>query len=273
MKKRIILILLWIIAAVTLAFGIVKGVVPAIREQIEVMQAKKLTEDIEKKVRYRQSAEESADLSSGDQKKDLPDEYFGVDHKALKEIEPQYCGWLYQKGTVSLPVVYSPDDDSYWLRHDLYGNYTDVGTLFCYGKIDFEKPTRNITIYGHHFNGNDWLMFGPLMGYKNFEYFEEHQTFIFDTPSGVFEYRVFAAFNCLADEASEYGCSAFSSEEEFFRFAERMKERSFYDTGVIVKGNDSILTLSTCDRSYDWNNGRLVVMLVREGEYRISEHN
>ncbi|MBR3423064.1 MAG: class B sortase [Clostridia bacterium] len=266
MKKKIIISVLWIIAIVTLAFGVVKGVVPAVREQIEVRQAKKQADELEKKVRYRGSAGESEGTAAVDPDFDLPDGYFGVDHNAMKAVEPQYCGWLFQNGTISLPVVYSPDDDSYWLKHDIYGNRTDVGTPFCYGKIDFEKPTQNITVYGHHFNGNDWLMFGPLMGYKNADYLKEHPTFIFDTPFGVYEYRVFSVFNCLASDSAKYGRSAFSSEEEFYRFAEDMKGRSLYDTGVIVKGNDSILTLSTCDRTYDWENGRLVVTMVRAGE-------
>ena len=268
MKKKIIIAVLWIIAIVTLAFGIVKGVVPAVREQIEVKQAKKQAEELEREVRYRTFPAESGEKAAADPETDLPDGYFGVDHEAMKKIEPQYCGWLFQSGTISLPVVYSPDDDSYWLKHDIYGNYTDVGTLFCFGYIDFEKPTRNVTIYGHHFNGNDWLMFGPLMGYKNADYLKDHPTFIFDTPFGAYEYRVFSVFNCLAADSTEYGRAAFSSDEDFYRFAEDMKERSLYDTGVAAKGSDCILTLSTCDRSYDWNNGRLVVMMVRAGEYK-----
>ncbi len=166
--------------------------------------------------------------------------------------------------------MYSPDDDYYWLKHDIYGTYTDVGTLFCTGEIDFAKPTKNIVIFGHHFTGNDWLMFGSLLNYRNQSYCDAHPTFIFDTLYGMYEYRVFAAFNCTVSNNYEYNKQHFVSDEAFLEFVEGMRSRSFYDTGVTVNADDSILTLSTCDRSYDWEEGRFVVMLVRVGEY-ISE--
>ena len=52
MVKKILFIALWIIAGVSLIFGVYKGVIPMIKEQIEIKNAKNLVEDLERTVRY-----------------------------------------------------------------------------------------------------------------------------------------------------------------------------------------------------------------------------
>ena len=54
----------------------------------------------------------------------------------------------------------------------------------------------------------------------------------------------------------------------FLAFIARAKALSLYDTGVEVHEKDSILTLITCDRSFDGQDGRLVIMAVEKSEPR-----
>ena len=55
-----------------------------------------------------------------------------------------------------------------------------------------------------------------------------------------------------------------SSDADFLSFVYRAQALSFYDTGIEVGANDQILTLITCDRDYHSENGRLIVMAVRQ---------
>ena len=58
----------------------------------------------------------------------------------------------------------------------------------------------------------------------------------------------------------------FDNGEAFLAFIARAKALSLYDTGVEVHEKDSILTLITCDRSFDGQDGRLVIMAVEKSE-------
>ena len=48
------------------------------------------------------------------------------------------------------------------------------------------------------------------------------------------------------------------NEDEFIEFMEECRIRQLYDTGVSVEYGDELLTLSTCEYTYD--NGRFVVL-------------
>ena len=66
-----------------------------------------------------------------------------------------------------------------------------------------------------------------------------------------------------SDAAFDYRQPEYESEEAFLSFIDAVKQRSYYDTGVAVKGDDRIITLSTC--TYPTGNpsvddARLVVM-------------
>ena len=48
------------------------------------------------------------------------------------------------------------------------------------------------------------------------------------------------------------------NEEEFIEFMEECRSRQLYDTGIAVEYGDELLTLSTCEYTYE--NGRFVVL-------------
>ncbi|MCR5790437.1 MAG: sortase [Lachnospiraceae bacterium] len=52
-----------------------------------------------------------------------------------------------------------------------------------------------------------------------------------------------------------------SDEEDFYYFAQSVKERSLYDTGIEAEWGDQFITLSTC--SYQVRNGRFVVVGIK----------
>ena len=68
------------------------------------------------------------------------------------------------------------------------------------------------------------------------------------------------------DDLSDFNYTThnFLTAQDKLAFIKRGKRRSNYDTGVEVKEDDHILTLSTCDRGTYGTKGRIVVMAVQE---------
>lgn len=200
-----------------------------------------------------ESQQPNASTSASDSTRDL---------KALKAQNSDFAGWLTIAGTnVDYPVVCS-DNTDYYLTHNFNGAKSSLGTLFSLGKTDYGS-SKNIAIYGHHVTGSGQKMFKPLLSYKDKSFWQEHPTITLDTLSGLRTCTIFAVVNLVQDDWDP-STADFASTDDFMAFVNRAKEQALYDTGVSVSASDCILTLITCDRSYDGKDGRLVVMAVMQ---------
>ena len=181
-----------------------------------------------------------------------------------KSINPDYVAWLSIPGTdIDYPVVRSNDVEHY-LTHTFDGKKSVIGCPFSLEKTDYEKPSQNIAIYGHHLRSTrSQTMFCPLHYYKNKSYYTAHNKISLETKNETRWYEIFAVFN-IRESEWDVSKADFVSEAEFESFLERAELRLFYFTGVPVDGDDHILTLITCDRDYDAEEGRLVVMAVQQ---------
>lgn len=187
----------------------------------------------------------------------------GVDLSACLVANADFIGWLrIPDTTVDYPVVQT-DDTDYYLNHTFAGKQSHIGTLFSLGKTDFQTPSRNIVIYGHHIRSNDQVMFSPLLCYKDEAFYATHDTIYFDTLYHAGTYKVFAVLN-MHNGDWEPSTVDFVGDDTFLAFVRQAKEQSLYDTGITVLTTDHILTLITCDRSYGGRDGRLVVMAVQQ---------
>ena len=173
-----------------------------------------------------------------------------------------YIAWLSIPGTViNYPVVRS-DRTDYYLHHLITGQESKLGTLFSLTTSDYETPSRNIAIYGHHLS-NSTAMFSTLMQYKSESYWKDHQTIQLDTIYGKRTYRIFAVLNHTVSDW-DASTASFKNDEAFLKFVNRARKSAFYDTGITVSEGDHILTLITCDRSFGGVQGRLLVMGVEQ---------
>lgn len=92
--------------------------------------------------------------------------------------------------------------------------------------------------------------------------YENHKMIKFDTLSSLGEYEVVAVFKFDTNhEKFKYNEYTQMDEEQFAEFMENVHARQLYDTGVDAKYGDQLLTLSTCEYTYD--NGRLAVIAKR----------
>lgn len=189
--------------------------------------------------------------------------FTGADLAACKAANSDFAAWLQIPGTdVDYPVVLTNDVD-YYLDHTFTGEESIIGCLFSLGRTDYDAPSQNIAIYGHHMRrSRSTTMFQPLHEYKSASFRDAHATIHLDTLNGSRSYTVFAVIN---KRESDWDVSAadFASADEYQAFLDRALEWSLYDTGVSVTTDDYILTLITCDRDYNSEDGQLVVMAVQ----------
>ncbi len=171
-------------------------------------------------------------------------------------------GWLQIDGTkLNNPVVQTPADPNFYLKRDFNKNYSEWGTVYAWGSADLQRPSDNVTLFGHTMK--DGSMFACLHNYTSKDFWEQNKLIFFNTLTEYHTYKVYAVFKISAN-IGNFAYHQFvdaNNAEEFNEFVATCKAKSFYDTGITPVYGDKLLTLSTCEYSLD--NGRLVVCAVR----------
>ena len=154
------------------------------------------------------------------------------------------------------------DRSEYYLHHLITGQESKLGCLFSLKTSDYETPSKNIAIYGHHLS-NSTAMFSSLLEYKKESYWRNHPVIRLKSIYGDRSYRIFAVLNHTVSDW-DASTASFKDDSAFLRFVNRAKAKAFYDTGIPVSEEDHIITLITCDRSFGGVQGRLLVMGVEQ---------
>ena len=174
-------------------------------------------------------------------------------------------GWILIEDTnIDYPVMQTPTDPNYYLKHNFEKNYTDYGCPFMQADCDVLCSSDNLIIYGH--NMKDGSMFADLAKYRSKDFWQSHKTVWFDTALGSSAYEIFAVIHTTvqADAADAFPFYRFvnaASPEEYADYVSICQARALYDTGISAQYGDKLLTLSTCDNITD--DGRLLVIAKR----------
>lgn len=168
---------------------------------------------------------------------------FEVDFDELKKINSDVIGWIVIEGTqVNYPVVQG-NNNSYYLNHSYDKKWNSLGSIFADYQSSNDFTDYNTFIYGHHTKNGS--MFGELYKYMNKDFYNENNTFYLYTLNGNYEAEIFSAY--LDSTISESYNQSFNSIEEFNSYIELVKEKSNYNTGVLVDATtDKIITLYSC---------------------------
>ena len=144
-------------------------------------------------------------------------------------------------------------------KHSFEKTYSDYGVPYI-DEACVTGISNNFVIYGHHMKNGS--MFADLCKYTDKDFYENHKMIKFDTLSSLGEYEVVAVFKFDTNhEKFKYNEYTQMDEEQFAEFMENVHARQLYDTGVDAEYGDQLLTLSTCEYTYD--NGRLAVIAKR----------
>lgn len=179
--------------------------------------------------------------------------------KEAIELNKRYSnviGWLRVPGTSIDKAVFQSGDNTRYLRSDRDNTYTQWGEFFLDYRCDTKKINEDNThyiIYGHNTNKDD--NFTPLLNYKNKDFLEKHKTIEFSTLEGNYKWEIFSVF--VTDINYFYIDTNFADANEFMQFIYELEEKSMHETGTTILGDETILTLSTCD--YSRADGRFVI--------------
>ena len=178
-------------------------------------------------------------------------------YKALYEQNNDFVGWITIDGTaINYPVMQSIGSPDYYLKHNFEKAYSDYGVPYV-DKACAVGLSANTVVYGHHMKNG--TMFSDLCNYTDADFCKEHPIINFDTLSGFGEYQVVAVFKFNTNhEDFRYNEYTQMNEEQFKEFMSQVHARQCYDTGIDAEFGDQLITLSTCE--YTYNNGRFVVV-------------
>lgn len=115
--------------------------------------------------------------------------YLNIDFDTLKELNNDIYAWIYIPNTeINYPVLQHPEDDSYYLNHNLDGQKGYPGCIYSekYNAIDFSDPVT--ILYGH--NMNNGTMFGDLHRYEDTHFLNENYHISIYTSTQFFEYEI-----------------------------------------------------------------------------------
>lgn len=192
--------------------------------------------------------------------------YLQVDFEGLKAENPDVVAWIQIPALdISYPVVQG-QDNSYYLHHMFNGENNKNGSIFVdyHNHADFSD--KNTIVYGH--NMKDKSMFGTLDRYQDEALYQQYPYFYIYIPGYVLQYQI---VSCYAGRTGSIGYMyGFPEQGDFDEFLERIVSYAGYDTGVKVKTEDTVVTLSTCvNSSRDYRylvHGKLVKKIVNEEE-------
>lgn len=193
-------------------------------------------------------------------------------YAALYAANQEMVGWLKIPNMkyIDFPIVQGKDNDKY-LKLDYYGRTTSYGNPFLDFRNNIKELDRNTIIFGHHMRSGDQV-FSELTDYLTIDGFKRNPVIEYNTLYADYQWKVYAVFltNSKAEHDNgyifNYIFTNLSSDDKFKEYISEIDQRKLYSTGVDIRPDDKILTLSTCN--YDWDEQRLVVVarLVREGE-------
>ncbi len=189
-----------------------------------------------------------------------------INFEVLQEISSDLYAWIrISELGIDLPIANHPEDDYYYLEHDMYGNVNRVGCPFTlnYNRCDFSDP--NTIIYGH--NMETGTMFAPLHMYEDKDFFDNHEFVYIYTPDMIRIYQIFSAR--YYDDRDIMAYFDFTNKESYQEFLNGIFETRdvlhFIRDGVDVTTNDRIITLSTCISGQPENRYLIHAKLVWEG--------
>ena len=172
-----------------------------------------------------------------------------VNFDELHNTNAEIIGWIYMsKPEISLPILRSHTDDTWYLYHDVVGNYKKGGSLFVehdYNTHDFSDPVT--VIYGHRMNSG--AMFGTLQAtLSEKDYFDENRYIVIFTPSVTKIYQIFATLPSDSDHILYY--NDFNAEGVFDEYFDALFTETGVDVHLIPEAKpsqgDHVLVLSSC---------------------------
>lgn len=175
---------------------------------------------------------------------------------------PDMVGWITVPNTNIDRAIVQGNDNEFYLTHDEYGRYEQIGSLFLDYEINLEEDPDNLIVYGHYIK--EGYMFGHLHIYYDENTFRNNGPIRIETENGIDYYDVFAvvSFDLTNPEGyfnfNEY---IYLNPEQKAEYANKLKEHSMFWKDVNIDENSKFLTLATC--SYATDDSRTLIVGIK----------
>ena len=180
--------------------------------------------------------------------------------EALYAQNSDLIGWIKMADSVDYPVLYR--DNSFYMDHDFYGQYSQAGSIFLDARNGMYMDDSAMLIYGHNMRSGE--MFGDLDAYRETKYLCKYPIISLQSAweSEPRQYVLISLFDASMNKSDPSYIriirTAFDTDEDKQAFIDEMRARSVYDIPLEADANDQLLTLVTC--SYTYDNARYLVM-------------
>lgn len=166
------------------------------------------------------------------------------DINELKETYPNAWGILEKPDGTAFPIAEtnSREEEDYYLKHTLDGNYSVSGTVFLDHQNDKDMNNQVSRIWGHNLFGANML--GDLTEYQNQgqAFYDQNKTYTLYTEKGVYELDVFAA---LEEDGTTQEFD-YENQDAFLQDMNNNKNASNFVSDVQVSPDDQVIILECC---------------------------
>lgn len=163
-------------------------------------------------------------------------------------------------------IIVQGNDNSYYLSHNNYGNYSIGGSIFVDSRVNIVTD-KKVLIFGHN-NSKGNGVFSILEEYYNYDYYKGHEYITLTTDGGLRYYRIFSVY--VETEDWSYMQVVFDNDNDYFNSVNMLKNKSIYDTSIDVSKDDNILILQTCSYNKDYREYKNKYLLIIAKEVDVS---
>ena len=187
------------------------------------------------------------------------------EQKLIDSLKKEYNNddivlYLEIPNVLSIPILQTKDN-KYYLKHDIKKKYKPEGWPF----LDYRNQLsdRKLIIYGHN-SRYSTLPFTNLTKYKDYSFYKNNPYIYLKTNSSIFKYKVFSSY--IENNDFDYVNLNNFNGLSYYEHILKLKNKSFYETGVNLNSNSKILILQTCsyDKNYKGNRKYHLVLAVLE---------
>lgn len=162
----------------------------------------------------------------------------------LQATYPNAWGILEKPDGTAFPIAEtnSREEEDYYLKHTLDGNYSVSGTVFLDHQNDKDMNNQVSRIWGHNLFGENML--GNLTEYQNQgqAFYDQNKTYTLYTEKGVYELDVFAA---LEEDGTTQEFD-YENQDAFLQDMNNNKNASNFVSDVQVSPDDQVIILECC---------------------------
>ena len=162
----------------------------------------------------------------------------------LQATYPNAWGILEKPDGTAFPVAEtnSREEEDYYLKHTLDGNYSVSGTVFLDHQNDKDMNNQVSRIWGHNLFGTNML--GDLTEYQNQgqAFYDQNKTYTLYTEKGVYELDVFAAL----EEDGTLQEFDYQSQDDFLKDMQENRSASNFTSDVTIEPDNKIVVLACC---------------------------